>query len=279
VVAIVASPGYFKTTGVQLIRGRAFNEMDGLPDKQAVIVNQRFMAKYWPGEDPLGKRIKVSWDGDKPWLTVVGVSQDFRQTNPQQVEIDPMIYIPYRAKPLASYSILTRASVSPTSLTSAMRREVQSLDADLPVFSVQTLLDSFEQQRWPFKVFGSLFAIFALIALLLSAVGLYAVMSYSVTQRRQEIGLRIAMGASSRNVLMLVLWQGVRQLAIGLVIGLAAAFGLARVLKSLLVQITPTDPLTFTAISLVLVSVGILACWIPARWAMRVDPLEALRYE
>jgi putative ABC transport system permease protein len=275
---IIASPNYLTTLGIALVHGRAFNNTDGLADKGAVIVNQRFAARYWPGEDPLGKKLRVLWDGERPWHTVVGVSQDFRQRLDRD-DIEPIIYLPYRAKPMGGYAILARAAVSPTSLTSAVRKEIQAIDGELPVFGVATLQENFMQQQWPFRVFGSLFAVFALIALLLSSVGLYAVMSYSVTRRTQEIGVRLAMGASSGNILFLVLSQGLRQLGIGLAIGLAGAFGLARVMKSLLVGVTPTDPTTFVAISVILVAVGVFACWMPARWATKMDPTMALRYE
>ncbi len=282
VLTIITSPGYFETMGVPLVRGRAFTNTDGLPDKGAAIVNRRFAAKYWPGEDPLGKRLRVLWDTapgvDRPWLTVVGVSQDFRQRLDRD-DFEPTIYVPYRAKPVGGYAILVRAGVSPTSLTSALRKEIRAIDGELPVFGVATLQETFLQQQWPFRVFGTLFALFALIALLLSSVGLYAVMSYSVTRRTQEIGVRLAMGASSGNILLLVLSHGLRQLGIGLAIGLAGAFGLARVLKSILVGVTPTDPTTFVAISVVLIVVGVRACWLPARWAMKMDPTMALRYE
>jgi predicted permease len=278
VSAVVASPAYFTTMGVALVHGRAFTNTDGLPDKGAVIVNQRFAAKYWPGEDPIGKKLRVLWDGDRPWHTVVGVSRDFRLRLDRD-EFEPVIYVPYRAKPMGGYAILARSSVSPTSLTSAVRKEIQAIDGELPVFGVATLQENFMQQQWPFRVFGTLFAIFALIALLLSSVGLYAVMSYSVTRRTQEIGVRLAMGASSGSILFLVLSHGLRQLGIGLAIGLAGAFGLARVMKGLLVGVTPTDPTTFVAISVVLIVVGVCACWMPARWAMKMDPTMALRYE
>jgi predicted permease len=278
VSAVVVSPAYFATLGLPVLHGRTFTNTDGLPDKGAVIVNQRFAAKYWPGEDPVGKKLRVLWDGDRPWHTVVGVSQDFRQRLDRD-DFEPLIYVPYRAKPMGGFAILARSTVSPTSLTSAVRKEIQSIDGDLPVFGVATLQENFLQQRWPFRVFGSLFAIFALIALLLSSMGLYAVMSYSVTRRTQEIGVRLAMGASSGNILLLVLSHGLRQLGIGLAIGLAGAFGLARVMKGLLVGVTPTDPATFLAISAILIVVGVFACWIPARWAMKMDPTLALRYE
>ncbi len=275
---VVVSPSYFATAGLPLVRGRGFTDADGLPDQGAAIVNQRFAAKYWPGEDPVGKKLRILWDGDRPWLTVVGISQDFRQ-NVQRDEFDPVVYVPYRAKPVGDFAILARSAVSPTSLTSAIRKEIQSIDGELPVFAVSTLEESIRQQSWAIRVFGTLFAAFALIALLLSSVGLYAVMSYSVTRRTQEIGVRLAMGASSGNILFLVLAQGLRQLGIGLAIGLAGAFGLARVLKGLLVGVTPTDPATFVAISAVLIAVGVLACWMPARSAMKMDPTTALRYE
>jgi ABC-type antimicrobial peptide transport system permease subunit len=161
----------------------------------------------------------------------------------------------------------------------AVAREVQAVDPDQPVFRVQTLDDMLAQQRWPFRVFGSLFAIFALIALLLSSVGLYAVMAYSVTTRTSEIGVRMALGAASRQVSWLILRQGLTQLAIGLTIGLTGAYFLSQVLRSLLVQTTPTDPVTFTAITALVTVVALAACLIPARRATRVDPLVALRAE
>jgi putative ABC transport system permease protein len=279
VAGVVTSPSYLATIGIPVVRGRGFVGTDGPRGKETAIVNQRFAAKYWPGEDPLGKRIRVHWEGERPWVTVVGVNQDFQQTRPQSSEIEPLIYLPYRMKPASGYAIMARTGAAPKALTSAIRRAIQEIDTDLPVFDVRTLQEQFEQQRWAFRVFGTLFTVFALIALLLSSVGLYATMAYSVSRRTREIGVRMAMGASTGSVLRMVLSQGLRQLAIGLVLGLSAAFGLARVLKSLLVRVTPTDPTTFVTISAVLIAVGILACWMPARAAMKVDPTVALRWE
>jgi predicted permease len=274
---LLASHSYFSTLRFPVSRGRAFQATDGLQETVALI-NRRFAAKYWPGEEPIGKRIRLLWEGERPWLTVVGVCQDAR-TGPNQAEIEPVVYVPYRVKPVANFSIMARTALPPGSLSTALRKEIQAIDPDLAVFNVRTLAEQFERQRWPFRVFGTLFAVFAGIALLLASLGLHAVMSYSVNRRTQEIGLRVAMGASSRSILGLVLAQGMRQLGIGLVIGLAGAFGLARLLKTLLVQVTPTDPLTFATISAVLLAIGLLACWLPARWALRVDPVVALRYE
>lgn len=276
---VVTSPEYLAAIGIPVVRGRGFTRTDGLPGKEAAIVNQRFAAKYWPGEDPLGKRMRIHWGTERVWVTVVGVNRDFQQTQPDASEIEPLIYVPYRTKPAADYGIMVRTGRNPKTLTSGIRAAIQGIDRNLAVYGVRTLDEQFDFQRWPYRVFGTLFTVFALIALVLSSVGLYATMAYSVTRRTREIGVRMAMGASTGNVLRMVLSQGLRQLGIGLVVGLAGAFGLARVLKTLLVGVTPTDPATFATISGVLIAVGILACWLPARAAMKVDPMVALRYE
>ncbi|MBI1788197.1 MAG: ABC transporter permease [Acidobacteria bacterium] len=279
VSGLVVSPEYFQIIGARLVRGRGLEESDGLPGRIVTIANQRFAAKYWPGEDPLGKRLRLLRDGEQPWLTVVGVCPDIRQNDPQQAELDPLIYVPYRQDPIGSVAILARSRTHAASLTAALRKEVQSVDPDLPVYAVMSLREAFEQQRWGFRVFGTLFAIFALIALALSTVGIYAVMAYAVSRQTPEFGVRLALGASPGHILSLVFRQGLKQLGIGLAVGLAAAFGLTRVLASLLVQVTPTDPVTFVSITLVLSAAGLLATWFPARRAMKVDPVVALRYE
>ena len=174
--------------------------------------------------------------------------------------------------------LLVRSRLDPAAVMNAVRREVQHLDPDQPVFTVQTIDQIMAQATWPYRVFGSLFAIFALIALVLSAVGLYAVMAYSVTQRTPEIGVRMALGADRRRVLWLVLRRGLVQLTIGLSLGLAGAYALSRVLAELLVSgVTPRDPVTFAAITVLLTAVAIAACLIPAHRASRIDPLAALR--
>ena len=174
---------------------------------------------------------------------------------------------------------MVRSHLEPGAVMSEVRRAVQAIDQDQPVFTMQTMDQMLAQQQWPFRVFGSLFAIFAVIALTLSAVGLYAVMAYSVTQRTQEIGVRMALGAGGNQVLWLILRRGLIQVAIGVTIGLTGAFFMSKALASLLVQITPRDPVTFAGISILLVLVAIAACVIPARRASRVDPLVALRTE
>jgi predicted permease len=265
---LIIGPDYFRVFGFRV-----------LPSKEAVIVNQRFAAKFWPNQDPLGKRLRIVREGQRPWLTVVGVCQDVRQNNPSRVDLDPLLYVPFRQDPPRSFAIAARIQVPPATLLSAFRQEIQAVDEDLPIFNPKTLEEHFIEARWPFRVFGTLFAIFAGIALILSAVGIYAVMAYAVSQRTQEIGVRMALGASAGQIVMLVLRRGLIQLAVGLAVGLAGAFGVTRVLRSLLVQVTPTDPVTFASISALLTVAAVLACWLPARRAMRVDPVVALRYE
>jgi predicted permease len=275
---LIVGPDYFRVFGFRVLRGRAFTETDGLPGKEAVIVNQRFAARYWPNEDALGKRLRIVRDGARPWLTVVGVCQDVRQNDPQRADLDPLMYVPYRQDPARVFALVARAQ-APSTLAPAVRREVRAIDEDLPAYEVMTLREFFIQRRWPFRVFGMLFSAFALIALALSTVGIYGVMAYSVNQRTQEIGVRIAPGASGGSILALVLRRGLGQLAAGLVLGLAGAYGVTRVLQRVLVQVSATDPLTFASLSALLTVVAVLACWIPARRAMRVDPVVALRYE
>jgi putative ABC transport system permease protein len=189
-----------------------------------------------------------------------------------------LIYLPYRQKPLANMSVFARTQVPPATLEAAFRRVIQALDPDLPD-NLGTLEERLERNYWFYRVFGVLFTIFAGIALLLAGVGLYALMASSVSQRTQEIGVRIAMGATSRNVLRLVLRDGMRQLAIGLVLGLVMSFGVMRALRGVLIDVSPADPATTVAASLILELAAALGCYIPARRAMRVDPAQALRHE
>ncbi len=248
------------------------------------MVNERFVTRFFPAEDPIGRRVKfvVPQSADsKPqlWRTIVGVSQTVRQGNPQALEPDAVIYRPYRQNPFSSMTILVRTEGEPTALTSQIRQAVQLADPDQAVFNVRSLNAVLANVRWPFRVFGSMFAIFALVALALSAVGIYAVTSYAVTQRTPEIGVRMALGAQPKQVWWLVVRQGLIQLAIGLTLGLIAGVFLAGVLKSLVVQISFRDPVTFTVTAALLALVMLAACLIPARRATQLDPIAALRVE
>jgi putative ABC transport system permease protein len=243
------------------------------------IVNQRFADKFWPGEDPLGKRLRL-FDGNTQaaWRTVVGVVSNINQSDETRQQFDPLVYLPYRQKPLGVMWIFARTSVPPDHLATAFRRELQTLDRDLPLYGPITLekrLEVFSDR----KFYGALFVIFAAIALLLASIGLYTVIAHSVSQRTQEIGIRIAIGATARDIRRLVLLQGMLPLAVGLTIGLAASFAVNRLLKSQLVQVSPADPVTLIVASGVLILAATLGCMLPVRRAMRVDPVIALRHE
>jgi putative ABC transport system permease protein len=288
VTVVTISSSFFDTVGVQVRRGRAFKDTDGAPGAETVIINDKVASQFFAGEDPIGRRIRFAQGqaraGSPPppvpvWRTIVGISPSIRHSNPQESEMPAVVYVPYRQDPPSGLVLLVRSRLEPGSVMNAVRREVQAVDQDQPVFTVRTLDELLSQSMWPYRVFGSLFAIFAFIALVMSAVGLYAVMAYSVTQRTTEIGVRMALGAKGSQVSWLILKRGLLQLGLGLAIGLAGAFGLSRVMQSLLVQTTARDPVTFATITAILACVAVAACVIPSRRATRVDPLVALRAE
>jgi putative ABC transport system permease protein len=285
VTLVTVGDGYFDTIGMRILRGRAFAKTDGTPGHEAAIVNQRFVTMHFQGGDPLGRRIRLT--DSSPQLqppppidaTIVGVVPTVRQRNFQEPDPDPVVYLPYRADPQRFATLVVRAGGDPGRITSLVREEMRAIEPDLPLFSIQTMDQLLAQQRWPFRVFGTMFAIFAVIALVLSAVGLYAVTAYSVTQRTAEIGVRMALGAQSKQVMWLVLRRALVQLAIGVPLGIAGAFGVGRLLQILLVQTSSRDPLTIGSIALLMITVSVAACVWPARRATRLDPVTALRYE
>lgn len=274
---LVVSPGYFETMGVSLVRGRDFGSNDGAAGAEAVIVNERFAARHLPGGDPVGRRIRLGSKPEMPWLTVVGVSPHIWQSPDDKAETESVIYVPYRQEAVRFASIVARSLLPPSALAQTLRSEVQTLDPDLPLYFVKTMEDHLSQNLWPYRVFGGLFMVFGGIALILSAVGIYAVTAYSVARRTHEIGIRVSIGAGPRDVLWLVLRQGLRQLLLGLVLGLLGAMAVGRAVAALLLETTGTDPLTMMSISLLLIVIALLACVIPARRANRLDPLAALR--
>ena len=278
--AIITYPDYFRVMGDELIAGRDFMAADGTPSALNIIVNRQAAETFWHGENAIGKRLRLyKKDVPQPWLTVVGIAPNIASQNQARSKRGALVYLPYGLEKDSSPFVAARTSVPPSTLKEVFRREVQALDIDLPAGNLRTMDEQLERQNWPYRVFGSLFAIFAVIALGLASVGLYAVIAHSVNQRTQEIGVRIALGARDRNILTLVFSQGMTQLVIGLVVGLAAALAVTKVLKSLLVDVSPSDPMTFVSATLILSLAAGLGCLIPARRAMRVDPIEALRHE
>jgi putative ABC transport system permease protein len=275
---LVVGAGYFHAMDVRPLVGREFNSADSVAGSPVAIVNRSFAARFWPEGNPAGRRLRLVEDGAaKAWLTVVGVVPDIWQ-NDMRREFEPLIYLPFGQRPSAGMSVVARTRVSPATLGQAFRREVQALDDNLPVFALRTLDAEIKRHDSDAWAFGAMFGIFTAIAMLLAAVGLYAVVAHTVNRRTQEIGVRMALGASPRNIVASVFGQGMRQVALGLGVGLAAAFGLARVLRALLAGFQP-DWATFAIVALVLVAAGALACAIPARRATRVDPVVALRFE
>jgi predicted permease len=283
------SPGFFDVAGISVSRGRGFTDADGAPGAENVVINDRMASEHFKGEDPIGKRIRFMQSppaAGQPapappvWRTVIGIVPTIRHTQLADGDSPSMAYLPLRQDPPGFTSVMVRSAVSPEALMTAVRKEVFAIDPDQPVFALRTLEQMMRNQLWPNVVFGTLFMVFAFIGLLLSAVGLYAVMAYAVTQRTQEIGVRMALGAQGNQITWMVLKRGLLQLALGLTLGLAGGYFAGRALPSrILVQTTATDPWTFVAITLLLSVVAITACLVPARRAMRVDPLVALRAE
>jgi predicted permease len=287
VTVVSVSAGYFDTLGVRLIRGRTFNDADGTPGHESAIVNQRFVAMHFPGEDPIGRHITLidtapvrAYDvSPNALVSIIGVVPTVRQRNFQEPDPDPVAYLPYRADPQRFVTLIVRSPSDPSRITPLVREEMRAIEPDLPLFQIQTMDQLLAQLRFSFRVFGSMFAIFAVIALVLSAVGLYAVTAYSVSQRTQEIGVRMALGAQPSQVLWLVMRRSLLQLAVGLPVGVAGAFAVGRLMQSVLAQTSGRDPVTIGAIAALMCVVSLAACFWPARRATRLDPVAALRNE
>jgi len=278
--ALTISPQYFRTLGAAVLSGRDFNDSDGFSAPRVAIVNQRFARRFWPGENPLGKRIRLfSSNTPEAWLTVVGVVSNILQSDIARPELNSLVYLPWRQMAGGDMNVLVRTSVAPGSLRTTFQREVHALDPGLPMFGPFTLIERLQTKYWDKGRYTGLFLIVAAIALLLASVGVYAVIAHSVSRRTQEMGIRLALGAVARDVLSLVFREGMQPVGMGLAIGLAASLAVNRVLKSELVQVSPDDPLTMIATSAVLILSAALGCWIPARRAMRVDPAVALRHD
>ncbi len=277
--AVFASPNYLPVIGLPVQLGRSFNETDGLEGKEAAVVTRDFASRYWPKDSPVGRRFRFITDG-KPaaWNTVVGVCGNIAQ-NVQDKSPPPLVYLTDRQEPWAWLGIMLRASGDPAGLTASVRAAVQDMDPDLPIFEVRTLPAAIAHENWFLRVFGSLFLLFAVIALLIASVGIYAVVAQSTSRRTREIGIRMALGASAWKVVQLVLARGLLQLAVGLAIGLAGAIAATRLMDSLPVISSTGDPVIFAVVVALLLGIGLLACWIPARRASRIAPTEALRID
>jgi len=276
----IISPGYFSAIGTPLLRGRDFQETDTKDSMPVAIVNVAMERKFWAREGALGKQVGPG-STRYPLLTIVGVVPDVKHASLRE-ETAPEMYVLYNQKPwpsMLNMRVALRTKAAPAGVTESVREAVHAIDPDLPLAKVATLAtlvdDSMSQPRFSVLLLGS----FGVLALLLAAIGMYGVISYSVLQRTQEIGIRMALGAQRHKVFRMVLGQGARLAAMGIAIGLVAALGVTRLMARFLFGVRPTDPLTFAGVSLLLLGIALLACYLPARRAMRVDPMVALKYE
>jgi putative ABC transport system permease protein len=276
---VVQFPGYFAAINLPILLGRDFNDTDGAPGHQAAVVTKEFAEHYWPNQEVLGKRFRL-YGKEKPgdWTTVIGVSADIVQ-QADDAAPNPLLFLPYRQERYDSMALLVRTTANPTAATSAVRALMQNIDQDLPLYNVRTLAAAVEKQQWYLRLFGTLFGVFAMIALLMASVGIYAVIAQATSSRTQEIGVRMALGATASNILRLVLARGTKQLIAGLVLGLAAAFPAARFIATLPLRVSQSDPAILVTVSLILTTVGLFACWLPARRAAALNPIKAIRYE
>jgi putative ABC transport system permease protein len=280
------SPDYFRTMGIELLKGRVFNEQDTPESPSVIIIDEALAQQHFQNEDPIGKRLSQSASGT-PSLEIVGVVKHVEHNSLEGQAIPrPQIYLSFNQIPAdrlpgstRRINILARTEVEPASLASAVRGQIAALDKDQAVFNVRTMEEIVSQSVAPRRFSMMLLAVFAVVALTLASIGLYGMMSYAVAQRTREIGLRMTLGAQRSNVLWLVIGQGMKLALVGVGLGLVASLGLTQTMKTLLFGVSATDPFMFGGIALLLAIVAMLACWVPARRATKVDPMVALRYE
>jgi len=274
---VVQSPGYFDAINLPILLGRDFNETDGTADHKSAILTRECAQHFWPNQSAIGRRFRFYDDKNKPgdWITVIGISANIVQELDEK-DPKPLLFVPFRQEGWNGMALLVRSSGNPIT---AVRAALQDLDPDLPLRDVYTLPQAIEHQQWYLHLFSKLFAGFALIALLMAAVGIYAVIAQQTNDRTQEIGVRMALGANARNIVTLVMARGLWQIGAGLVLGVAAALPAMRLMAGLHINVSPSSPAVFIIVAALLTLVGLFACWLPARRAAGLDPVKAIRYE
>jgi predicted permease len=275
-------PNYFHTMGIPLLQGRDFSMRDSGSASGTIMVTESFTHRYWPGLDPIGKRIKYGApDSTSPWMQVIGVAGNIKYNSLRQdPEAEPVIYgALLQSEVIINMSLVVRTHSSPEAMLGPLREEIQRIDPAIPVYNVATLSERMRKDSAETRSYGLLLALFAALALVLAAVGIYGVISYWVAQRTREMGIRLSLGARPRDLHRLVIGEGIRLALTGIAVGALGAALVTRAMTSLLYGVKPFDPVLFAALAVGLTGVVILASYIPARRATRVDPMIALRYE
>jgi predicted permease len=269
---------WFDTFGERLLAGRTFTERDWRDSVPVAVINARMAEGLWPNGSAIGRRFRIAADSSRTWFTVVGVTANIRVVKLDETEVEvPHAYLPFRFTPTRDYGVIVRTPLDAAAVASGTRAAIHAVDGAAPVFKVWSMDDVRYLSFWMYAVWGTIFAVFGGIALVLSAVGVYAVIFYSVAQRTHELGIRVALGARRADVVRLVLGKGLRLAGLGVVVGLIAALGLTGIVKSLLIGVSATDPLSFAGVAVVLFAIAAVASYVPAVRATRVDPLVALR--
>jgi len=295
--ACLVTPDYFRTMNIPLQSGRYFDDHDnrawlagrdlsklnegekGIAGVNVIVIDEEFARRYWPGEEAVGKRIRLGIDDDAPTLTIVGVVGRVKMEGLSQDSKRVQGYFAFAQMPFSGMTVITKAATDPNQLIAAMRQQVRAVDPDQPIYNIRTMNEIRSDSVAPERLNLTLLSIFAGIALVLAIVGIYGVMSYTVTQRTHEIGIRMAIGAQPRDVFKMVIGQGMILALVGVAVGLFGAFALTRLMATMLFGVEPTDPATFASIAVLLTGVAFVACYIPGRRATKVDPVVSLRYE
>jgi predicted permease len=272
------TPHFFRALGLPVVRGRGLTEREAMERSTVALVNESFAKRFFPNAEVLGQRFRIAEEKEMGWMTIVGVVPDIHHFDLDEPLV-PAAYLPFPYLVARSMTVTLRTGADPAAVTARVRQEIRASDPEIPVYRVFTMEQIRQQGFWRFRLLGGMFLVFGSIALFLAAIGVYGVLSYSVSQRVREIGVRMALGAKREDVLGLVVRQGLKLALLGVGIGLVLAFGAGRIVASVLYNVSPSDPVSFATIAFVLTAAASFASFLPANRAMAVDPLEALRNE